>query len=218
MNSVSSKGHSTGNLNLDHQCGDSGLSQYNVMKEGWCTSSELVSEANKNQFSLDKMTVDKEILVPSEEDVISTSAYNPLTGAFNFRTKPRSRHMRRFKHTNSNYMSKFSVVDPDVLSNVPDMKEKVSVNVIRGKHKPAQRYTNQSISKSSRFPSRTCEYSAVSKDMIRPTISFRQCHREGLRPRVLIDGSGKKNSIDDSIAVLSGPPLNKQRSMEKVLI
>lgn len=215
MNSVPGNGHSTGNFNLDHQCGDSGLNQCNVMKEGWSVSSKLVSEANKNSFF--KMTVDEGIIVASKEDVIATSASNPLTGVFNFRTKPRSRHMRRYKHTNSNYLSTFSVEDTDVLSSVPDMKEEVSVNV-RGKRKPAQRYTNRSIARSSRFPNRTCEYSAVSKDMIRPTTSYRQCHREGLRPRVLIHGLGTKTHEGASAGVLSGLPLDKQSIVEKVLI
>lgn len=179
INSVPGKQDSTGNLNLDHQCGDSGLTQCNVMKEGWCTSSKLVSEANKNSLLLHKMTVEEGILVESKEDVISTSASNPLTGVFNFRTKPRSRHMRRRKH------------------------------------KPAQRYTSRSIAKSSRFPNRTCEYSAVSKDIIQPTISFRQCHREGLRPRVLIHSSGKKTYESASTGLLSGLPLDEQSSMEK---
>lgn len=216
MNSFPGKGHSTGKFNLDHQCGDSGLNQCNVIKEGWCASSKLVAEADKNSFF--KMTVDEGIMVASKEDATSTSASNPLTGVFNFRTKPRSRHMTRDKHTNSNYLSRFSAEDTDVLSSVPDMKEKVIVNVIRGKHKPAQRYTNRSIAKSSRVPNRTCEYSAVSKDMIRPTISFRQCHREGLRPRLLIHGLAMNTHEGASTGVLSGPPLDEQSSMGKVLI
>ncbi|XP_017232756.1 uncharacterized protein LOC108206849 isoform X3 [Daucus carota subsp. sativus] len=215
MNPVPSRGHSTENLHLDQQCKDSSLSHCNVMYEGWCTSSKLVSEANENSFSPNKMTVDERISVSSEEDMILTSASNPLTGVFNFRTKPRSRHMRRYRHTNSNYLKTFSVEDTCFSSSVPDMKEKVIVNVVRGKYKPAQqRYTSRSIAKSSRFSSRTCEYSAVSKDMIRPKKSVRQCPREGLRPRVLIHGSGKKNSEAASTGVLSGVPL-EQRSMEK---
>ncbi|KAK1357425.1 hypothetical protein POM88_050681 [Heracleum sosnowskyi] len=214
MNSVPGKGNSIGYLNLDHQCGDLGLSQCNVMKEGWCTSGKLVSEANKNSFLLHEMTVDEGVMVASKEDVILASASNPLTGVFNFRTKPRSRHMRRYKHTNSNYLSTFSVEDTKVLSSVPDMKEEVIVNVIRRKHKPAQRYTNRSA-KSSRFLNRTCEYSAVSKDMIQTQISFRQCHREGLRPRVLIHSLGKKTYEGASTALLSALPLNEQSSMEK---
>ncbi|XP_074357003.1 uncharacterized protein LOC141696777 isoform X2 [Apium graveolens] len=213
MNSVPGKGHSTGNLNLDHQCGDFGLIQCNVVKEGWCASSKLVPEANKNSFF--KLTVDEGIMVASKEDAISTSASNPLTGVFNFRTKPRSRRMRRYKHTNSNYLSTFYVEDTDVLSSVPDLKEKVTVKVIRGKHKPAQRYMNRSIAKSSKFPNRTSEYSAASKDMVHPTISFRQCHREGLRPRVLIHGLGTKTCEGASSGVLSGQPLDEQSSLKK---
>lgn len=90
----------------------------------------------------------------------------PLTGVFNFKTKPRDRFARRERRVYSDSSRTFSFEDNKVVFGSQDSSKKGSV-VTRRSRRPTQRYIDNSLQQTSRFQRRKCGISdTFSKDKI----------------------------------------------------
>lgn len=147
-------------------------------------------------------------------------ASSPLTEVFSFKTKPRSRHMRRQRHGKRDYLKTFSVEVSKSVSSLPDLGERESVIVTKGRMcRPAQSCMDGSVAKKLRSRRRNFEDSvAFSKDKVPRIRSKRQYYQEGFRATASVHEVGKNTFEGACTQPPFGLPLDKESSNEEVLI